>query len=680
MSTGVSAALFWLVFAVPIIALYFLKVRLRRIPVSTNLFWKQIYEEKPPRSLWQSFRHLLSLLLQLLLLLLLALAVADPDLPWQQTEPRRQVLVIDRSASMHAADVKPTRFAAALSDARNRVNGLRAYDEMAIVTAGVRPEVLVGMCRHLPTLHRALDRLVPLTGPTELKPAVDLAIQLTGEHPRGRIIVLTDGCTAAPETEVFDTKNTEEDSHRFRRTAVHSKPEIQFHLFATDASNIGITQFQVRRSISDPLGYEILSQVRNSSDVAIECRLELELDGLPVDILPLNLKPNELWTRSIQKTSLEGGLLSGRLTEIRKSGRSMQGKPTMPTRSLNGISIDDRARALLPNRKVQKVLIVSPGNLFLQKVFEASPLVEIEVAKKLPAEWPQNTLLVLHQLTPSNVPSGDVLVIDPVQSTDLWTLGESLTDPIITRQDTASALMRHVRLDNVLMPQARKVTAVGSSHLLAGTDLGDPVYVELHRDSGRCLLLTTNLEQSDLAFRTAFPIMVSNALSWFTGTSGELTQTPATGDVTRVSIQKATTGEPAGHPKRQLELIDPDGDRTAIAATPARRADTESSNLETVIGPLNKAGLYRIVAPPTNTAGAAGNSPRAKDILLKTVAVNLSNARESDLRPAEHLKAVNHNGTIAVGGLTRPVWFYLAALAGALALTEWFLYNRRFTD
>ena len=55
----------------PIVALYILKVRLRRVSVSTNLFWKQIYDEKPPRSVWQNFRHLISLLLQLLLLRLL---------------------------------------------------------------------------------------------------------------------------------------------------------------------------------------------------------------------------------------------------------------------------------------------------------------------------------------------------------------------------------------------------------------------------------------------------------------------------------------------------------------------------------------------------------------------------------------------------------------------------------
>jgi len=78
MSLAIPSALFLLAIALPIIGLYILKVRLRQIPVSTNLFWQQIYDEKPPRSLWQRFRNLASLLAQLLLLLLMVLALADP--------------------------------------------------------------------------------------------------------------------------------------------------------------------------------------------------------------------------------------------------------------------------------------------------------------------------------------------------------------------------------------------------------------------------------------------------------------------------------------------------------------------------------------------------------------------------------------------------------------------------
>ena len=59
MSFANPAALLWAALAIPIVIFYILKLRLRRVPVSTVIFWRQIFEEKKPRSLWQRLRHLL---------------------------------------------------------------------------------------------------------------------------------------------------------------------------------------------------------------------------------------------------------------------------------------------------------------------------------------------------------------------------------------------------------------------------------------------------------------------------------------------------------------------------------------------------------------------------------------------------------------------------------------------
>src|SRR3954462_11383577 len=96
------AALLWLALAIPIVVFYILKIRLRRMPVSTILFWREIFEQKQPRSLWEHLRHLLSLLVQLALLSLLVFALAEPYFRWQKQRARRVVLVVDNSASMNA--------------------------------------------------------------------------------------------------------------------------------------------------------------------------------------------------------------------------------------------------------------------------------------------------------------------------------------------------------------------------------------------------------------------------------------------------------------------------------------------------------------------------------------------------------------------------------------------------
>ncbi len=80
-------AMIWAGLAVPIIAFYILKIRLRRVPVSTVMFWEQIFEQKQPRSIWQHLRHLLSLLVQLAMLALLVFALAEPFFHGTPREP-----------------------------------------------------------------------------------------------------------------------------------------------------------------------------------------------------------------------------------------------------------------------------------------------------------------------------------------------------------------------------------------------------------------------------------------------------------------------------------------------------------------------------------------------------------------------------------------------------------------
>src|SRR5437016_13594321 len=105
MSLTNPGALAWLLLAVPVVIFYIFKIRLKRFPVSTVLFWRQIFDEKKPRSLWQKLRHVVSLLCQLMLLFLLVAALAKPFFSWEALNARRLVLVLDNSASMNATDV-----------------------------------------------------------------------------------------------------------------------------------------------------------------------------------------------------------------------------------------------------------------------------------------------------------------------------------------------------------------------------------------------------------------------------------------------------------------------------------------------------------------------------------------------------------------------------------------------
>src|SRR5262249_50222711 len=157
---------------------------------------------------------------------------------------------------------------------------------------------------------------------------------------KGHVVVISDG-SFADATQLADAKDVE-------LVAVGSR-----------AANVGVTRFQVRRSLLDPIGYEILVEVQNASADATACRLELDLDDAVVDVVPLALKPEEVWTHVFENTSAEGGVLSARLDHD------------------DVLANDNRAWALLPRRELLNVTLVTEGNLFLEKVFEANPLVKL---------------------------------------------------------------------------------------------------------------------------------------------------------------------------------------------------------------------------------------------------------------------------------------------------------------
>jgi hypothetical protein len=635
MTLGTPLALLLALIAIPIVIFYILKVRLRRVPVSTNLFWNQIFEEKPPKSLWQNLRYWLSLLAQLLILALLVLAIADPILSWQTKGARRVVLIMDVSASMQAFDKATTRFDSAKQAAQRVLDGVREQDQVAILTAGTQPEVVLGMGNHVPSLRRAINDLQPVDTPANLGSAVELADQLLGDAPNGQVIVFTDQATP---------KNTKPDNEPKKATAV------EYRAFGSNSSNVGITQFQTRRSMVDAVGYELLVEVRNASDQPIQCRLEIELDERPVDIFPLKLQPNETWSRTLEKTSLEGGALKASLSKFEND----QGEDRSKN---NKLDVDDIAWAILPDRVIQPVLIVSPGNLFLQKVFEANPLVRVTVQKEIPTAWPENTVVVLHKLIPDPLPSNPLFIIDPETNSSLFRVDGLIDSPLVTEQDKDSPLMTHVRLDNVMFPDTKKLTFLTqTAKPIASCVGGESLFATLSHGDKKAVVLGVNLEQSDLAFRTVFPILASNAIAWFSSQSGELSLAISGGDTARLNRSLSASAAP-----ENLWLI-----------SPGLQVKRQSGS---TAGPLKETGVWELFEWDANENPTA-ETLRATGKLVDRYAVNLASSSETDLRNANESDRAPMQTSIA-SWFSYPPWYYLAILIGSLLVLEWGMYQRR---
>jgi drug/metabolite transporter (DMT)-like permease len=89
---------------IPLIILYFLKLRRPKMEVPSLVLWQSVVNDQRVNSPFQKFRRNLLLLLQIILLCLLVLALMQPFLSADAEVAQYMPVLIDCSASMAATD------------------------------------------------------------------------------------------------------------------------------------------------------------------------------------------------------------------------------------------------------------------------------------------------------------------------------------------------------------------------------------------------------------------------------------------------------------------------------------------------------------------------------------------------------------------------------------------------
>ncbi|MEZ6124984.1 MAG: BatA and WFA domain-containing protein [Planctomycetaceae bacterium] len=640
-------ALLWAALAIPIAVLYLFRHRTRRVTVATMMFWDPVFEQQHTALLPQRLRHLVSLLFQLALLALLVLALADPEFSSGSRHPRQSIIVLDCSASMQAIDSGSgqSRFDMAIDRIRGQIQGLRTGDRLAIIAAGAQPRIACGLSDHAGILMQSLADIRCQDGPSDMSAALDSAEAISVEHPAHETIVLTDGCL--PES-------------------ILPNRQVSWKIMGSPETNVAITQFQVRRNLLDPENCQLMVTVTNASDHTAELELDLLRDQhVQLDVIPLKLPPGESKTEFHDLRLPEGGLLTGRLNMTKKTF-SGPGDSASEAPPRDALELDNQAAALLPPLRTVNVHLVTNGNLFLQRALEAGPVVRLQVSSELPKlPLPKPEILVLHRHVPDRIPDGPVIVIDPESATDLWSYQGQLENPLVAEQDAASDLMKHVHLQNVLMPEARHLSPLQPCRVLATSLIGAPLYFRVPRTSGDVLVLSVNLDRGDLPLRTAFPILLANALSWFSEDRGRISPAVAAGTAPVIPLISSLRTDDDNN--RSLTLTSPHGSTRTVAVERGAA----------VTGVLDQQGIWKL--SPEETADTANPTPNSTDpTAAQMIVCNVTNAQESDLRfPIAPEQAAVTQTEARIGP---PLWQWLALAGLILLVTEWLLFHRRWID
>lgn len=495
---------FWLLVTVPPVVLFFiLRVRLRREPVSTMIFWGEVFRQRPSRALWRRLRYFISLLLSLLFLAVVIAAALDP-VP-AGTKPRRTIYLVDNSASMNAVEKPngPTR----LDEAKKRLRALLAESERgesAILVCGGMARTLLGWTGELRTKLRAVEKIEPTRQSADLVGAVRLAREMKRDDSDARIVLLTDGCSSgADELAKFS--------------------DVEIMPVSRPLDNAGILRFAPRRSFSESAEFETLIVAANFSDAPLDARLELTLDGVPLDAAPLTLPPGKIVTRVLTGASETGGELRARLKILEGS-------------FFDALPSDNEAAATLSARPIQRILCFGEIDYFTLNALAAQDRVQLERIERIPEKLAPDEALVLGGTLPESLPKGNVLLVNPMGNAPYLSVGEKLDAPIIGTQESGEAILRFVPLENIPVPGARELTWRGFNSekkgaadgvravSLAATPERAPILLKIEGKERRIFILSADLEKGDFALRTQFPILAANALAWFRNDSDDFSE------------------------------------------------------------------------------------------------------------------------------------------------------------
>jgi Ca-activated chloride channel homolog len=602
---------------------YILKLRRRAVPVAFARIWDSVFRDRQATELFSRLRRLLSLLFQLALLCALVLALGDPRPRSALFEGRQFVVLIDASASMKAIDVKPSRIEVAKTEVRKWVRGLGAADRALIVQMGSSPSALSTMSAETSELEGAIDQVHASDTRADLGRALGFAVDALRGVPKAEIVVVSDGVLA-------DASGDE----------LHPDlggAKLRFIPIGASGTNLAITAFSVRRYPLDKSRSEALLEIANTNDKPAQVELTLLGDGNVIDVSRLELAPNQRLPRVY--------------ADLAGASRTLEAKIRLANGLPDDLPADDHAYALMPERRRARVLVVTPGNTYLEAALLLDEYLDVRLlAPDRPLPDEHFDVAILDGVAPT-LPAGvrAALYLNPPKALSPIPMGRALSDFGFDSWDKKSSILRFLSLGDVQVARGNAFEPAPGDRVLGASDKG-PILVSGARGGRRILALGFDPRNSDWVLRVAWPLFVLGSINEFLDEDTGYVSSFRTGDVFRVPVPSAL---------ETATLFDPMGVSHVVPVKEGRAV---------YLG--EQAGFYKLVS---------GQGP---DATTTEFAANLSDLEESHITPRRVLALGTTKAQPVLAGtpgFRREIWAYLLALVVILSVIEWATYHRRVT-
>jgi len=635
--------------AVPLLLLlYFLKLKRREQIVSSTLLWKRAIQDLQVNAPFQRLRRNILLLLQLLALTAMLLALAGPILALRKGPGQRYVVLIDRSASMNATDVTPSRLEEAKKQAKVFVESLRGgsvislaetADHAMVMAFDQHAKVMCNFTSDKRQLAAAIDAIEPGDGTSRLGEAVTVAQAFaqapgveasirTAETP-AQLILFSDGRIADLETIVV------------------AADELVFHRIGQMQDNVAITAMKARRSYEQPEQVEVFASLANYGTEPVTRDVQLGINGNVRSVRSVTIPARQAGTGAEASTP-------GKVAV--NFSLSHDGEGILEVRQLgdDALACDDAAWDILEPPERLSVLLVTEGNPVLESALRSCPIARLDPCTPAgfdamdPALFAvQNPydVIVLDRHAPTHLPRCRYLVFDAVPDGIDVNSPRELENQMLVDWRVRHPVLQYVNLTNLFAARARVLELPRDADVLA--EFTESAALALLRRNGSTFLLSGfDVLQSNWPFEPGFVLFCYNAMNFL-------------------------AAQVDGGEHRDLQVAEPItiDDLPAEAMVTVTRPD--ASEVEVAPGPGGTArfpGTYRVGVYTVEIPGES----------MRFYAVNLLDAAESDIEPRQEMALSSVTVAAQEHRVERanvPLWPALALTALVLACVEWVVYN-----
>ncbi|HVR86516.1 MAG TPA: BatA and WFA domain-containing protein [Planctomycetota bacterium] len=529
-------ALFWISVVAPVILMYFLKLKRKKVPVSSTWLWARSIQDIRVNAPFQKLRSSLLLFLQILLILLATFALSDPIGRTTPPDERRWVFLIDRSASMQMRDVKPSRLDKAKETAKALLKSCGPRDEVMVVAFSNRAQVLTPLTSDRTAIERAIDAAEPADTVTRIQEAYRIAASAVQPYKSRTIVILSDGR--------FEPLQTGSD-----------QIDLKYVPIGAEARNAAITAIEVRRPQKADEPYTVFAQLDLFAKEETELPVELHVNGELKAIKKVRMAPNS-----------SGAVIF----EISKPDpQIVEVKIAMD----DDLDVDNRAWAVVrPDRP--RLLIAGTGNFFLEKA-----LAQVRDMDAFSAEDFSKTsmgdydIVVLHGILPENLPEGRYLILGELPKWEGLKAEGELAQPAVVDWDRRHPVARMVNFNGLYVKSAPKIALPPFASALVEAPDNVPLVFSYEKGRTRAVVVTFKLLDSDWPLRLSFPLFLSNALDWLReDRRGQIRP----GEALRIRLAEDET---------EVEVAGPGGHKAKL---------TGESGRDVVYGDTDRCGLYTV--------------------------------------------------------------------------------------